>query len=543
MNRIPALVFLSAILAATCSYFWRLESMPYFLEFEAKTSSNYTSQLFVDYGNGYSEEGSVKQQILPSNAFKKIRFYLKSKEINFLRFDPFISDGEMEIKSICIRGRKQILNEYEIHHEFDISQLRAIQNVEVKKTKDKTIIVNSSVGNIDPILELPIATALNHWEFKDLLDEEWLKKAFFLFLTCTPIIISLSFLPVTKAKTLSSLKFSIRKDEIILKKGQKFTCSNSKDHYRDTNEENLNSIIKSIEQGKEWRSVIKEKIASSNPWLNSIATSPKRTKFIEDFLKPHKLSVLDIGAGWGQFSIPLAKSNKVCSIEPTPERLDIIKIIAQQEQVSDDMYFIGADYLDINFQTKFDLILCIGVLEWVGKFTNSAIPPETAQFEFLKKTKKDLNEEGKLVIGIENRLGLKYLLGTNDDHTGLPFISCFNKGLAKRKYKQKTNKELQCFTYSLWEYESLLLNAGFSEIRFFAALPDYKLPKKIFSISNDHTKCGLNKFIMEGGKIKDHDGSNGKKLYNQDEIYSMYQTLAEMNLSHYFSPSFFIEAS
>ena len=81
----------------------------------------------------------------------------------------------MEIKSVRILGRKQILNEYEIHHEFDISKIRATQNVEVKKTKNKTIIAHSSVGNIDPVLELPIATTLNHWEFKVFLDKRVVK--------------------------------------------------------------------------------------------------------------------------------------------------------------------------------------------------------------------------------------------------------------------------------------------------------------------------------------------------------------------------------
>ena len=78
--------------------------------------------------------------------------------------------------------------------------------------------------------------------------------------------------------------------------------------------------------------------------------------------------------GGVNFQFPLAKSNKVCSLEPTPERLNIIKSIAQQEQVSDNMYFIGTDYLEIEFQTKFDLILCIGVLEWMGSFRKEQSP-------------------------------------------------------------------------------------------------------------------------------------------------------------------------
>ena len=79
MNRITALVFLSAIVATTCSYFWRLESMPYFLEFEAKTSSNSTSQLFVDYGHGYSEKESTLYELKSSNKFEEILFPLFAK--------------------------------------------------------------------------------------------------------------------------------------------------------------------------------------------------------------------------------------------------------------------------------------------------------------------------------------------------------------------------------------------------------------------------------------------------------------------------------
>ena len=250
--------------------------MPFF-GIEAKISSNSTAQLFADYGNGYSEKDSIKQQILPSNEFKKIRFKLKPKEITFLRFDPFISDGKMEIKSVRILGRKQILNEYEIHHEFDISKIRAAQNVEVKKTKNKTIIAYSSVGNIDPVLELPIATTLNHWEFKDFLDKEWLNQSCFLFLIITPIIVSLSFLPQRKKKDLSSIKFSINQNEIILCKGEIFRLSKTKNLYRDTSEDNLSSIVTEVKKGKKWKSVVNEKFGEQYPWLNEIVTSPRRT--------------------------------------------------------------------------------------------------------------------------------------------------------------------------------------------------------------------------------------------------------------------------
>ena len=45
------------------------------------------------------------------------------------------------------------------------------------------------------------------------------------------------------------------------------------------------------------------------------------------------------------------------------------------------IWFLGADYLEVEFKNKFDLILSIGVMEWVGSFKDS-LTPEQTQIEF-----------------------------------------------------------------------------------------------------------------------------------------------------------------
>ena len=178
-------------------------------------------------------------------------------------------------------------------------------------------------------------------------------------------------------------------------------------------------------------------------------------------------------------------------------------------------------------------------MELLGKVINRL---KKFKKNFFQKIRTDLVDGGKLIIGIENRLGLKYLMGANDDHTGIPNISCFSKDLAREKFKQQTNKELKCITYNLKEYQNLLLKSGFQKIIFYAASSDYKLPEKIFPLSEDQTKCDLNKFILEDRRVDEHDGTNGKKLGNQEEIWSIYNSLAEIGIAHYFAPSFYIEA-
>ena len=155
-----------------------------------------------------------------------------------------------------------------------------------------------------------------------------------------------------------------------LKGGDYFRPEVSDLCYRDISSEVLKSIIDDIEAGLDWNESVKAKLQKQKPWLFDIISSPRRTKFLDEFIKPSGLRILDIGAGWGQFCTPLAKKNNVCALEPTPERLDFIKAVSRQENISQNLSFLGTNYQDIIFQTKFDLILSIGVLEWVGKFTN-----------------------------------------------------------------------------------------------------------------------------------------------------------------------------
>jgi len=340
---------------------------------------------------------------------------------------------------------------------------------------------------------------------------------------------------------MDNIRFMVGETNYSLKKGQTFNLK-PRNCYQDTTSDNIRNIIKEIDNGKNWEEAVKEKFQKNNPWLCDIVTSPKRTKFIDEFIKPKNMSILDIGAGWGQFSLPLARLNKICALEPTPERIDFIKAAADQEKVSQNISFIGADHFDIKFENKFDLILSIGVLEWIGAYRTERDPEELQQ-EFLIKIKNELKEGGKLVIGIENRLGLKYLMGANDDHTGLPNISYLTQDLAKKKYLQKVSSELKCFTYSMSEYQKLLKKAGFNYMKFHVALPDYKVTQKIFPINDNFMECELNDFILKGGWINEHDGSNGEILLKQKELQSVYFSVAEMNLAHYFAPSFFIEAS
>jgi 2-polyprenyl-3-methyl-5-hydroxy-6-metoxy-1,4-benzoquinol methylase len=311
-------------------------------------------------------------------------------------------------------------------------------------------------------------------------------------------------------------------------------------NYRDTATTTLETITAAVAQGRPWREVVAEHYAHSHPWLHQIVSSPARDLFFRQHPPAAAARILDIGSGWGQIALPLAHRPdlQVTALEPTPERMAFIRAAASQEQVAGRMHFVQANFLDLNFAPSFDLISCIGVLEWVPQFRPG--DPFQLQIEFLRKSRAALRPAGRLVIGIENRLGLKYLMGAPDDHIGAPQITVYDAELATRKWQAATGQELRCFTRSKTELARMLTQAGFEQATFFAALPDYKLPRHIIPLDNAKA---LDAFFLDGNFAPEHNGSNGQALDFQVELQSHYRSLADLGVSEAFAPSFFVVAA
>ncbi len=254
--------------------------------------------------------------------------------------------------------------------------------------------------------------------------------------------------------------------------------------FSDTSDENLASMIQGVKAGTPWRQIVDQHLQSAQPWLHQIIRSPKRNRFLADLLPDRSGTALDIGCGYGQMTLPLLAANwQVVSLDPSENRLRFVQAASRQEQPNGNAAFICADYLDTHFQTRFDLCLCIGVLEWVGTF-QSQVSPMDRQRAFLRKVRQELAPKGTLIIGIENRLGLKYLLGCPDDHIGVADIACLPGALANRIWHERTGQILTSYTYSQAELKALLGEAGFDEVEFFAALPDYKLTDELIPLSD-----------------------------------------------------------
>jgi SAM-dependent methyltransferase len=327
--------------------------------------------------------------------------------------------------------------------------------------------------------------------------------------------------------------------QVTVERGGLWAAPPGENSYRDTPAGELFEIVREIRGGLPWHSVVARRYEKANPWLHQIITSPTRDLFFRQHPPPSGAKVLDIGSGWGQIALPLArnKNNEVTALEPTPERLAFIQAAATQEQVGDRMHFIQADFFDLELEPQsFDLICSIGVLEWVAKFRPGE--PGNVQAEFLERIRALLKPGGQLVIGIENRLGLKYLLGAPDDHLGVPNIAVYDAAFAAQKWKAQSGQSLRSFTFTRNELAGLLTAAGFRTATFFAALPDYKLPRLILPLGQE-----INDHFERGDVVPEHDGHSGQPLAFQAELQSHYRSLARLKIAHEFVPSFYVSAS
>ncbi len=175
-------------------------------------------------------------------------------------------------------------------------------------------------------------------------------------------------------------------------------------------------------------------------------------------------TLLEIGGGCGAITEVLCEKVDSVKVVELSKRRSTINY--ERNRHHDNLEIIVGNLNDIKFDQKFDYITLIGVLEYAGSFTKTDAPYE----DFLKNIKSFLKEDGKLLIAIENRYGLKYFAGAKEDHTGQEFDGITG-------YIDNDSVK----TFGKIELEVLLINAAFAELNFYYPHHDYKMRFEIYS--------------------------------------------------------------
>lgn len=224
-------------------------------------------------------------------------------------------------------------------------------------------------------------------------------------------------------------------------------------------------------------------------------------------------SVLEIGAGCGAITGVLCKNaGQVTCVELSKRRS---MINAERNKKYDNFEIMVGNFEDIKIDKKFDYVTLIGVLEYSPSYIKSGDSFDS----MLEKIKGFLKPNGKVIIAIENKFGLKYFAGASEDHTGKMFDGINNyDGI--NSVKTFTKKELT----------KVLTKNGFDNLEYYYPMPDYKLPEVIYSDEYLPKAGDLRNMV----KVYDRDRF---ELFNEDVVYDQ---LCDDELIDYFANSFLV---
>lgn len=260
-------------------------------------------------------------------------------------------------------------------------------------------------------------------------------------------------------------------------------------------------------------------IAERKSWAILYHFSNVRENIVQSMPITKEDSVLEIGAGCGAITGVLARMAKnVDAVELSMKRS---LINAYRHQEADNITIKVGNFQEVeqHLEKKYDVITLIGVFEYACSYINSEQP----YAEFLEIIKKHLTKDGRLILAIENKFGLKYWAGSREDHTGK-----FFDGL-----EGYIDTDSKVRTFSKEALKKIITDAGYGKAEFYYPFPDYKFPVQIFSDEylprEDDLNIGLDTF-----------DNTRMMLFNENRVYA---NLLKEKKFEFFANSFFIEVT
>jgi len=262
-------------------------------------------------------------------------------------------------------------------------------------------------------------------------------------------------------------------------------------YWGEVNQEKMWKIIDEAEQTGDWYAPLVKQLAVQ-PGLIKYILHPSRLGWLfHCYDEAHHQTCLDVGSGWGTLSLGLSHFyDEVFSVERVYERLRFQTVRAKIDGIQ-NIHFLRGSFLSLPITDQsVDLVVLNGVLEWVG-LSNLSQSPDEVQRQFLAELKRVLKPNGRIYLGVENRFGILYFLGSRD-HSGLPFTSLVPRFVANKivgwAYRRKDlnvtaepafhhrQSQYRTYTYSLWGYKRMFELAGFHDLKSYWAWHSYNYP-------------------------------------------------------------------
>lgn len=227
--------------------------------------------------------------------------------------------------------------------------------------------------------------------------------------------------------------------------------------------------------------------------------------------------LLEIGGGCGSLSRMFAhKLRKVVSLE---EKQEYAAINRRRNEKEKNLSVLVGKVDSVSIKEKFDYVTLIGTLEEASLYIDEECS-DRMLLEWIRKNA--LKDEGKLILAIDNKTGMKYWAGAVEKYTQEAFGGINNK-------TEMYNKKM----YSKQQVIKLLKETGYGEIQCYYPMPDYRFPTVIYS----------DDFLPQVGELQNLNKDYYPNSYRMFEESLAYDTVCEDGEFPYFANSILIVAN
>ncbi|MDH3377178.1 MAG: class I SAM-dependent methyltransferase [Gammaproteobacteria bacterium] len=203
-------------------------------------------------------------------------------------------------------------------------------------------------------------------------------------------------------------------------------------------------------------------------WPSEYHVSSKRANLLRVFETPHLDSVLELGCGCGALSRFFGENG--VNVDAVEGSLRRAQIAASRCRDLPTVSVVCGNFNDLDLpEHSYGAVFLVGVLEYAARFLPDATSSEQAVSTILRHALSSIKDDGIVVVAIENRVGLKYLLGSSEDHYAQPYVGVHN-------YPRHAGIK----TFTRCEWENLLTPLDVTH-RWCYPFPDYKLPELVLS--------------------------------------------------------------
>lgn len=189
-------------------------------------------------------------------------------------------------------------------------------------------------------------------------------------------------------------------------------------------------------------------------------------------------TILEVGGNLGELTqVFIEQCKDVVTIEP-----NLIKAKAIEKRYKEEnLEVIVGSLKNIKLDRKFKFITLIGIINKIEEITGQKDMKLT---DLIKTLEPYLLENGKFLIAVDNKFGLKYFAGDPENILNKKFVSL-------NGYHNEPEK-IETFTKA--RLERKIKELGYN-INFYYPLPDYKLPNVIFSDKQLPKYNNIDKYI------------------------------------------------